>query len=168
MNRLEEESMMTSRLTFVSVVFESEVALLHLQARSMDLYVPDEWVEQIIIIDNTARGLSGATTHALRSMLGVHAGHLRVLRPDDICQVPRTIGWRSQQVLKLCVAGLITTDSYVVLDAKNHFIAPVARDFFVAPDGRARVAACGFESHPPFAAPSCGCSNTAASPRASR
>ena len=140
--------MTTQGLTFVTVVFESEVGLARLQARSMALYLPPSCAEQIIVIDNTARGLAPAVTRALRSDLGVHAASLQVLRPLDICVVPRTIGWRSQQILKLCVAEQVHTDTYVVLDAKNHFIAPVGRDFFVTADGRARVAAYGFRTHP--------------------
>jgi hypothetical protein len=62
--------------------------------------------------------------------------------------VPGTTGWRSQQVLKLCVAALVESDAYVVLDAKNHFVAPMSADFFRAPDGRARVTAYGYRSHP--------------------
>lgn len=47
-------------------------------------------------------------------------------------------GWRIQQALKLAAARVATGSHLLVLDAKNHFLAPVAAADFVAPDGRAR------------------------------
>ena len=46
--------MVSRRLVFVSVVFEPEYLLLWLQAWSMAAFLPDELVEEIIVIDNSA------------------------------------------------------------------------------------------------------------------
>ena len=140
--------MASQKLTFVSVVFEAELPLLRLQARSASVYLPLELVEAIIVIDNTARGIPKKFRDELLDDYGRLASLVRILRPSDICHVASTTGWRSQQILKLRVAELITSDRYVTLDAKNHFVSPVELSFFEAADGRARVNVYGYETHP--------------------
>lgn len=48
-------------------------------------------------------------------------------------------GWSVQQALKLAVARHGSGTHLLILDAKNHFIRPVSRSSFVAPDGCART-----------------------------
>jgi len=132
---------------FVSVVFEAECPLLWLQARSMAAYLPDDLVAEVIVIDNSRRPMPARFTQQLLDAYGPLSERVRVLRPRDICALPRTAGYRSQQILKLCVADQISSPRYVVLDAKNHFVAPVERDLFEAPDGRARISTTSYGSH---------------------
>jgi hypothetical protein len=47
-------------------------------------------------------------------------------------------GWRIQQALKLAIGRYGEGGFVLILDAKNHFIAPVSRSSFVSPAGRAR------------------------------
>lgn len=47
-------------------------------------------------------------------------------------------GWSVQQALKLCVARLSQAENILILDAKNHFVRPVAADTFLTPSGRPR------------------------------
>jgi len=135
------------RLVFVTVVFEPEYLLLWLQARSMAAFLPDELVEEIVVIDNSARSMPARIREQVLGEYGPLSAKVRILRPRDICPIPRTVGYRSQQVLKLSVAGNISTERYVVLDAKNHFVAAVGRGLFEAPDGRARLGTNSYESH---------------------
>jgi hypothetical protein len=139
---------LSRRLALVTVVFEPEYLLLWLQARSMAAFLPDELVEEIVVIDNSARSMPARIKEQMSEEYGALSAKVRILRPRDICLMPRTVGYRSQQVLKLCVASKLSTERYVVLDAKNHFIAPVERELFEAPDGRARVSTNSYESHP--------------------
>lgn len=139
---------MGSGLAVVSVVFEAEVGLQRLQARSMARFVPPDLVTEIIVIDNSAAGLTTTDADRLRREYGPHQDQVRILRPSEICRVPGATGWRSQQVLKLQVAEQIAARRYVVLDAKNHFVAPLERSFVEAPDGRARVNVYAYETHP--------------------
>jgi hypothetical protein len=140
--------MATRRLTFVSVVFEAEYSLLRLQARSMAAFLVRDLVAEIVVIDNSARGMPPATAAALLGEYGDLSPRVRVLRPRDICRFPGTTGWRSQQILKICTASHLTTERYVVLDAKNHFVSTVPPEFFEAPDGRPRAQAHSYEQHP--------------------
>ena len=139
---------MTEKLSFVTVVFESEVDLLILQARSMDRYLDPGLLQELVVIDNSARGMRPTHVARLRQEYGKHAEALRVLRPHDIAAVPRSVGWQAQQVLKLAVARLLSTRHYVALDAKNHLVAPVERSFFLSPEGKPRVNAYSYENHP--------------------
>jgi hypothetical protein len=136
------------QLTYVTVVFEEELTLLWLQARSAAVFLPPETVGAIIVIDNTRKGIPAKTRVSVLSAYGDLADRVTILRPNDICSVPSATGWRTQQILKLMVADRVTTDRYVTLDAKNHFVNNVDLDYFVADDGRARVNVYGYVSHP--------------------
>ena len=139
--------MTTNKLTFVTVVYEEEYLLLQLQARSMRLYLSPHMVEEIVIIDNSRQVMPQIFKDALFADYGLLAPLVRILVPQDICVVPRTHGWYSQQILKLAVAEHLKCDRYVALDAKNHFIASPAIDFFQSSDGRAQVNVYSFETH---------------------
>lgn len=135
-------------LTFVSVVHEVEVPLLELQARSFAVHVPRELAGRVLAIDNTARGLRPAARARLVQAYGPHADRVEVLRPDQVARVPAAVGWRTQQVLKLAVADLLGDERYVVLDAKNHFVATPRQADFETPDGRGTVTTYGYTDHP--------------------
>lgn len=139
---------MTAPLTFVSVVFEAEYPLLTLQARSFSRFLPESLVAGLLVIDNSARGMPDGVRRELLASYGALASRVRILRPEDIDAVPASMGWRSQQVLKLAIADQVPTARYVVLDAKNHLVAPLGEDYLIAPDGRARLRAYSFEAHP--------------------
>ena len=50
-------------------------------------------------------------------------------------------GWNLQQAFKLMAVSVCTGSHVLILDAKNHFIARVGAEDFIAPDGRARTRA---------------------------
>lgn len=139
---------MSERLTFVSVVFEAEFPFAVLQARSFARYVGADMVEEILVIDNSSGGMPAAVRKDMLEAFGPLAARVDVLRPEDICRIPASIGWRSQQVLKLSVAARVRTELFVVLDAKNIFVAPPGDEFFRAADGRPRVTAYSYRNHP--------------------
>jgi succinoglycan biosynthesis protein ExoM len=136
------------RLTYVSVVFETEFPLLVLQARSMALFLDEALVHEILVIDNSASGIPAAVLAELRREYAHLAGRVQFVRPDEVCRVPAAGGWRSQQVLKLCISDRVATRHYVVLDAKNHFVATPDAGFFESADGRPTANAYSFETHP--------------------
>jgi hypothetical protein len=131
---------------FATVVFESELCLLELQARSMRRYLRPDQVGQLLVIDNCRRPLGRRQRTRLLAAYGEHAPSVRFVRPEELAQVKAT-GWQVQQVLKLAVSDLVTAEHYVALDAKDHFVAPVPEDYFVA-DGRAKVPAYSYLDHP--------------------
>ena len=135
-------------LSLVSIVFEAEIGLQLLQARSVARFVPAGAVQQIVVVDNCRRGLPPEVLRLLLDSYGPHGDAVEVLRSDDVARVRGAVGWRRQQVLKLLVAQRLASPRYVVLDAKNHFVGPWSQDAFLAPDGRMRARAHSYEQHP--------------------
>jgi Family of unknown function (DUF6492) len=127
------------RYTFTTVVFEQEYDLLLLQARSMRIYCDRSLLDKVIVIDNSRRALPEIWLKKLLDEYGDISGIVRVLRPEKFSRLPRSKGWTSQQILKLAVSRIIATDRYVILDAKNHLISPLVRDYLESPSGLARI-----------------------------
>ncbi|QDE33756.1 hypothetical protein FIV50_02450 [Microbacterium foliorum] len=138
----------TKGLTFVTVTFRAEDALLRLQARSMARFLDASVVETIIVIDNGSPGLGTRARRSLLSEYGVLAPRVRIGRAEELTHLPFASGWTLQQVLKISVSTTVETPWYVLLDAKNHFVRSVARSDFVAPDGRARGGFHSYAAHP--------------------
>jgi hypothetical protein len=139
--------MASGQLTFVTVVFEAEFPLLELQARSMGRFVPPDLVESAIVVDNSAKGMPSSTRARLLEEYGAVGPKVRIIPADQVAKMPGTTGWRSQQVLKLSIADLVDNPTYVVLDAKNHFVTEPSVDYFVSADGRGRVNTHSYETH---------------------
>jgi hypothetical protein len=135
-------------LAFVTVFFETEWTLMLLQARSMARFLPEPLCDEIVVIDNSAKPMGSSALDALRDEYGALGPKVRVLQPVQVADLPRMVGWRSQQVMKLLVARQLHAERYVALDAKNHFVATPQREFFEAPDGRPRVNAYSYRDHP--------------------
>lgn len=134
-------------LTLVTVVFEAELPLLELQARSLARFVEPASVEEIIVLDNGRRAMTAAAIESVLNGYGALRPKVRVLRPEAVARLPRTTGWYAQQVLKLMVAARISSELYVVLDAKNHLVGPLEPAFFVGPDGRLRTSRHSYLEH---------------------
>ena len=135
------------RYTFVTVVYELELGLLELQAKSFELYLPRDLVYEIIVINNSPKSLSPNMQEQLISAYGHHADSVRILNIHEFASIPLVGGWRSQQIAKLKIANLVTTPRYVVLDAKMVLLHPLSRDFLEAPDGRALAKIESFADH---------------------
>ena len=137
----------TRSLTLVTVFFEAEISLLALQARSMARFHDPDGFQQILVIDNTHRGIAEHTRRRLDREFGPWQRKVEYVRPERIVDLPTMPGWEGQQVLKLMVNRLVTGDHYVVLDAKNHWNQRTDYTTFVNPDGRARGASTTYRGH---------------------
>jgi len=136
-------------LTFVTVVFEPELPLLRLQARSLRKFLDPACVAEIVVLDNCAGGMSGRARRALLDDLGDVLGpRAAVLRTSELGVDGGTAGWRSQQAAKLLVARRARTDHLVVLDAKNHLIRAASAADFVDARGVARGGTHPYATHP--------------------
>ena len=124
-------------LSAVTVVFEAEVPLLELQARSVARHVQDGVFDEVMVIDNTREGCRRESRQRIRAELGSHADLHHVHhanRPPRRCASGRGVALAADPQADGC--GTPQTDRYVVLDAKNHFIARTTRaDFFDASHG---------------------------------
>ena len=138
----------SSGYSFVTVVFEPEFELLCLQARSIALYGSTEVIAAILILDNFALGMSACQRSQLSSSYGVMSSQLRILRRDEFPRVASRDGYITQQLLKLFVSDIVTTLSYVILDAKSHLVRPLDLAFLQAIDGRPRMRVYPYTAHP--------------------
>jgi hypothetical protein len=136
------------QLTFVTVTYRAEDTLQLLQARSLALYARPEDVAAVIVVDNGSPRLSRGGQRRLRAAYGPLADRVRIVPRAELGSEVASSGWMSQQVVKLAVHRLVETPTYVLLDAKNHLIRPVAVGDFLADDGRARTGFQSYRSHP--------------------
>jgi len=134
-------------LTLVTLFFEAEIGLLALQARSLERFHAPNDFQQIIVIDNTRHGISDSVRRRLDREFGAWQDKVQYLRPQEIVDLPPVPGWVAQQILKLSVHRLVTSEYYVVLDAKNHWNQTTDYHTFVNPDGRARGASHTYRGH---------------------
>ncbi|HZU94266.1 MAG TPA: DUF6492 family protein [Microbacterium sp.] len=135
-------------LTFVTVTFRAEDALMRLQARSMARFLGDDVAARIIVLDNGTPALAARGRKALLAEFGPLASRVRIGRADELIDMPSASGWTLQQVLKLCVSSIVETPHYVLLDAKNHLVRSVAGSDFVSVDGRGRGGFHSYADHP--------------------
>ncbi len=135
-------------LTLVTVVFDAELDLLELQARSLQRYIAEATASEFIIVNNGVRDFSSATQRRLRQAYGPLWHSVRIIRTAELIEARGSGGWRSQQAAKLAIARQILTPYYVVLDAKNHLTRAVDIASFIGPDGRAHGAFHTYEDHP--------------------
>ncbi|MGB3731826.1 DUF6492 family protein [Microbacterium sp.] len=135
-------------LVFVSVVFDAELELQRLQARSFARFATVDVVDEIIVIDNTVSGLRGLRRSRLLSDYGRHSDRVVVVRTKALAVDRGADGWRSQQAAKLLVSRRIHSQHYVVLDAKNHFVRDITVADFIDGSGTPRGGRHSYEGHP--------------------
>lgn len=136
------------RFTFATVVFEPEMELLDVQARSFAAHLRPDDVAKILVIDNTARGMGRRDGERLARAYGPLAPLVEITRLPEVAALQGQHGWRRQQIAKLTVSRMVDTAFYVTLDAKNHFIRDITLADFFAEDGRARSGRHSYEHHP--------------------
>jgi len=136
------------KYTIVTVAFEGDIELMDLQARSMKLYCDPSLIEEIIVIDNFTKQKPKRWEETLLSAYGHMARKVRIIPAAELAKTHDLSGWLSQQVLKLAVSNVIKTDRYVILDAKNHLIKPLVRDFLETSEGKIRINGYGYAAHP--------------------
>jgi hypothetical protein len=137
-----------SPLDIVTVVFELEQPLLHLQARSFARYLSADRVANIIVIDNSRPRMRKPFRASLVRDYGRWAERVSVVTPQELGCDHNTSGDRGQQALKLLVADYVQSSRYVVLDAKNHLVAPFSPIQLAAVDGRMKIEFHSYRGHP--------------------
>ena len=112
-----------------TVVFESELDVLKLQARSIELYCQDIGLKNIFVMVNDASLVDP-------DWYGSFADHVHVVpRSEFDCEWSDN-GWVSQQVLKLLGAAMSDNAWCMIVDAKTLFVRPVDLDQMIV-EGRA-------------------------------
>lgn len=127
------------KIDIVTVCFDDDLPLMWLQARSLRLFMDQRAINRIHLISNSnspefeiaLRGTVLPEYGYLRERVSIR--HVSEYFPDSFVHG----GWETQQVIKLLVSRHVSTDHYLILDAKNHFIRPTTLRSFFTEDGRA-------------------------------
>lgn len=136
------------RYTTVTVVYEGDLPLLEVQARSLAVHADTALVAAVVVIDNTRLGLGRRAVRRLTDGYGPLAPCVRVVAAHTLASRRDAGGWWGQQLLKILVAGVVATDRYLVLDAKNVLVRTLERTFLEGPDGRPRLGVQEYATHP--------------------
>ncbi|AJP72613.1 DUF6492 family protein [Sphingomonas hengshuiensis] len=142
-----EPPKLPAKIDIATVVYEPEIALLKLQARSIQKFFRHRDIGKIYIIVNEMA--PEATYSALKRFVVDEYGEL--LSQVEVIPASHLMrphvgesGWRTQQSLKLLVSIYMENDHYLLLDAKNHFVRPVSiRNFFDPATGLMRSSRVG-------------------------
>lgn len=128
-------------LPIVSVTFSGDLRLTVLQSMSVDrLFDLPDISEYVILINEPADNFASVRAVLLRLLRTAVSEELfskiKVLGWTDFYPESARVGFYDQQILKLAVSRLFSAPFYLLLDAKNHFVAKAGwRDFFSG-DGR--------------------------------
>lgn len=128
-------------LPLVSVTFSGDLRLTVLQAISVDRLFDLPAVSEYVILINESAHSFGSVRAALLRLLRTAVSEelfskIRILGWTDFYPESARIGFYDQQILKLAVSRALSAPFYLLLDAKNHFVAKAGwRDFF-SDDGK--------------------------------
>ncbi len=134
--------------SFVTVAHAEDEWPLRLQARSMRLHLSRSLVGEIVVVENHDAGQPARWRDRLRAEYGDLASRVRFVPSEALGPMPPAAGWWTQQALKLLACGAAACQRCVVLDAKNHLVRPLRRDFLEGPDGRMLSRRHDYRRHP--------------------
>ena len=112
-------------MAFVTVVFNEEINLLKLQARSIARFMKfDDTLRIYIIVNEPGIEETMARLRAeVLSEYGKFQSLVSIISIKELCDFKSgSPGWRTQQLGKLKSAKIVAEDVMVILDSKNHFI----------------------------------------------
>jgi Family of unknown function (DUF6492) len=134
--------------SLVTVAHKPDFPLLRLQARSLARYLSLDLIDDIYVIANGGLSESRDWHVPLLSDYGDLAHKITFLDTCQVATIPNSIyGYQSQQILKLMAATVVSSDRYMVLDAKNHLVFPLSLELYEN-DDRIRSIRVNYEGRP--------------------
>ena len=124
-------------IDIVSVFCRRDYFMQLLQARSIAKYFNRKSLGQLIYIWHDTEEMPLEINQILESEL--YGISYKLLTASEFGIDRKNIGidgWTTQQALKLLASKCVKTENYLVLDAKNHFVACCGAEDFIAKDGR--------------------------------
>lgn len=125
-----------SQLDFVIIVFNNnlEIDLLKIQAYSYSL-VDESFINNIYIVFNDNMELADNFKNKFNTdILDCFPLNIRnkvkLILLSDIGLTFTCSNWFTQQIVKIQISKIITTEYYVIMDAKNHFINKITKENF--------------------------------------
>jgi hypothetical protein len=126
-------------IDLVTVVFQAELPLLEIQAKSISQYVDPQDINQITVVVNDHDSVGGMIDP---SWWGIHASQVKILPYSDYQYISRVNGWENQQLIKLLAASRATSSWSMVLDAKTWFVRKLEMHQLFDEVGRACTGRC--------------------------
>jgi hypothetical protein len=120
----------------VTVTCDRDRALQRLQSHSFDLFVTNP-IEHWVVIETTQWSID----QWIEYLSPFYTRHtLKVVVLPMSRTTPAHWGWIRQQILKLKIASLVETESYIVFDSKNFAFRAVDLSTWSIDEGNGRVA----------------------------
>lgn len=120
-------------LDLITVVYKTEIPLLEIQAKSIDIYFQNSQLNSIKIIINDDDDVVNLID---KSWWGKFSDKVNVIPISIFGYKVRIKGWENQQLLKILGAGRSTAEWSVVLDAKTFFVKNVTPNLLIDDSGR--------------------------------
>jgi hypothetical protein len=106
-------------IDLITVVFQAELPLLEIQARSISQYVNSQDINSITIVVNDTDDVADFVDPA---WWGNNAERVQVIPYSRYQYTSRVNGWENQQLIKLLAASQAGSTWSMVLDAKTWFV----------------------------------------------
>lgn len=126
------------KIDFVTIFYNDkiEIDLLKLQAYSYQ-YVDINFINNIYLIYNDVEDgieIFNSIKECYPEIF--HNKIILITRLNLNLCIYEPSSWTNQQIFKLKISEIITSDYYIVLDCKNHFIYPVSCETFFSEDDK--------------------------------
>ena len=135
MDREPQSSSRPQVIDLITVVFEPEIYLLELQARSINLYVDHTRIRNIYIVVN---GDNHLCHNIDPRWWGKNSSKVNIIHRSFFGDTHMLDGWSSQQLYKLCAANIADSEWSMCLDAKTWFVQQLEWEQLFDHDGRAK------------------------------
>jgi hypothetical protein len=106
-------------IDLISIVFEPELVLLEIQARSIELYFPTEKIANIIVVVNDNDSVAEKIN---KSWWGINQHKVKIIPRSTIGNYSFLHGWSSQQLCKLFAASKASSKWSLCLDSKTWLV----------------------------------------------
>lgn len=122
MDREPTSSSRSQVIDLITVVFQQELYLLEVQARSIELYIEPHRIQNIYVVINDSDAIVSQIDPA---WWGVNSHKVKLI-PRSLWGNAETLhGWASQQLYKLLAAEQAESAWSMCLDAKTWFVQPL-------------------------------------------
>lgn len=135
MDRKPTSSSRPQVIDLITVVFEPELYLLELQARSISLYIDHTRIQNIYIVVNDDSHLCDSIDP---QWWAENSGKVKIIHRSFFGDTSMLDGWSSQQLYKLCAANIAESQWSMCLDAKTWFVQPLDWNQLFDRDGRVK------------------------------
>lgn len=106
-------------IDLITVVFQQELYLIEIQARSIELYIDSDKIGNIFVVVNDEDCVVDQIDH---NWWGINSSKVKLIARSHWGETPPIDGWSSQQLYKLLAANESNATWSMCLDAKTWFV----------------------------------------------